>query len=98
MNEERLSKILVGVHVSEKAEMSGQENKQIVFKVNRSANKLEVKNAVELFFKVKVKAVNILNVKGKQKRFAQRIGNRKNWKKAYVALMDGFDINFAGVE
>ena len=84
--------------VSEKSAVVADKNKQIVFKVINTATKADVKAAVELLFKnVKVKSVNILNVKGKEKRFASRVGRRKDWRKAYVALASG-DINFATTE
>lgn len=98
MNQERLLKVLKGPHVSEKGTMIADKNNQIVFKVVKDATKLEVKKAVEKLFEVKVKSVQILNVKGKTRRFGQINGRRKDWKKAYVALADGFDINFSGVE
>ncbi len=95
---ERLFKILKGPHISEKGTIVADKHKQIVFKVINSATKAEVKAAVEALFKnVKVKDVSILNVKGKEKRFAQRLGKRKDWKKAYVSLQEG-DINFATAE
>lgn len=95
---ERIFKVLQGPLISEKSSMVADNHKQIVFKVLTSATKAEVKAAVELLFKnVKVKDVSILNVKGKEKRFAHRLGKRKDWKKAYVSLLEG-DINFATAE
>lgn len=95
---ERIFKILKGPVISEKSSTVADKHKQIVFKVLTSATKTEVKAAVEALFKnVKVKDVSILNVKGKEKRFAQRLGKRKDWKKAYVSLQEG-DINFATAE
>lgn len=95
---ERIFKVLKGPVISEKSSVVADSHKQIVFKVISSATKAEVKAAVEALFKdVKVKDVNILNVKGKEKRFALRIGKRKDWKKAYVSLLEG-DINFATAE
>lgn len=96
MNNERLTSVLLGPHISEKAENVADKFRHIVFKVLRNASKLEVKKAVEAMFNVKVASVNLLNVKGKQKRSGQRIGQRKDWKKAYVILREGYDINFAG--
>ena len=78
MNSERILKVLKGPHVSEKASIVADVNKQIVFKVDTTANKLEVKNAVEKLFNVKVKDVQIANVKGKVKRFRQSIGKRND--------------------
>jgi len=98
MNSERILKVLKGPHISEKASIVADVNKQIVFKVDTTANKLEVKNAVEKLFNVKVKDVQIANVKGKVKRFRQSIGKRNDWKKAYVSLQDGYDIDFASAE
>lgn len=98
MKSEHLLKILKGPHISEKSTTIADSHKQIVFKVIKSATKADVKAAVEALFKdVKVKNVTILNVKGKEKRFAHRIGRRKDFKKAYVSLLEG-DINFATAE
>ncbi len=82
MNEERLLKILLAPHVSEKATRVAEQHNQIVFKVARDAAKLEIKDAVELLFKVKVKGVTVVNVKGKRKRFGAIQGRRSDWKKA----------------
>ena len=67
-----------------------------VFKVSTTATKLEIKQAVEQLFEVKVEQVRVLNVKGKTKRFGQRFGKRSDWRKAYVKLAEGQDIDFAG--
>lgn len=98
MNQERLLKVIRGPHVSEKASILADKNKQIVFKVLNDSTKLEVKNAVEHLFNVKVKSVNVTNVKGKTKRFKKTIGKRNDVKKAYVRLQEGFDIDFAAAE
>jgi len=99
MNQERLMKVLLAPHISEKSLGLGDVSKQFVFRVDRSANKQEVKAAVESMFDVKVNDVRIVNVKGKTKGTAGRnAGRRANWKKAYVALQDGFDIDFMGAE
>lgn len=98
MNQERLLKVLLGPHISEKASMVADAHRQFVFKVVPSANKREIKFAVEKMFKVKVENVCVANVKGKVKRHAQRLGKRKDWKKAYVSLAEGHDINFVGAE
>ena len=98
MNQQRLMKVLLGTHVSEKATLVADKNRQFVFKVLPSATKLEIKSAVEKLFDVKVNAVNVSNVKGKKRKFGQIDGKRKDWKKAYVSLQEGFDINFAGAE
>jgi len=98
MNLERLSQILVAPHVSEKAAMIADSNNQHVFKVLPGASKEEVKNAVEQMFNVKVETVRTVNVIGKQKRFGRTLGKRSDWKKAYVRLEQGQDIDFASVE
>lgn len=98
MNQERLLTVLLGPHISEKATMVAEKSNQIVFKVAKNATKNEVKAAVEKLFNVKVKAVSVANVKGKTRRFGQINGKRKDWKKAYVALEAGQDINFGAAE
>jgi large subunit ribosomal protein L23 len=98
MNQERLMKILLSPHVSEKSARVADKHNQIVFKVAVDATKPEVKQAVEKMFDVKVKAVQMLNVMGKTKRFSNMMGKRKSWKKAYVTLAEGSDIDFLGAE
>lgn len=98
MSQERLMKILLAPHISEKSARVADQSNQVVFKVAVDATKPEVKQAVELMFDVKVKAVQILNMKGKSKRFSQMMGKRKDWKKAYVTLAEGSDIDFLGAE
>ena len=90
--------MLVGPHVSEKGTMLADKHNQIVFKVIPDATKLEVKKAVENLFKVEVDNVQVVNVRGKMKRLGQNWGKRKNWKKAYVSLKEGQDIDFIGAE
>jgi len=97
MNEERLLKVLVGPHISEKATILAEKQKQVVFRVASFATKLDVKKAVENLFKVKVNHVKIINVKGKTRRFKQVLGKKNDWKKAYVALQPGYDIDFMSV-
>ncbi len=97
-NNERMSKILVGPVVSEKSTRAADLNNQYVFKVLRDASKPEVRKAVEKMFDVKVTAVQLLNVKGKTKRFGQTTGRRSDWKKAYITLAEGSEIDFAGAE
>ena len=97
MNSERLMKIILAPHVTEKAAVIAEQNRQIVFKVACDADKLEVKQAVEKLFEVKVTAVQMANIKGKRKRFGAVNGKRNNTKKAYVTLAEGHDINFADV-
>ena len=96
MNLERIYQVLLGPHISEKATVSAEKNRQFVFRVRPDANKLEIKTAVEKLFKVQVESVNTTIIKGKTKRFGNRIGRRSDLKKAYVALKDGFDIDFSG--
>ena len=98
MNQERLLKVIVAPVISEKATMVGEKRRQVVFEVLPDATKAEIKAAVELLFKeqkVEVGAVNVVNVKGKEKRHGRFIGRRKNVKKAYVSLKPGQEINFA---
>jgi large subunit ribosomal protein L23 len=94
MNKNRLMQILITPQISEKALRLADTNRQFVFKVLPDATKPEVKEAVEFLFKVKVKNVQMLRVKGKQKTFGKLKGKRKDWKKAYVGLKEGFDINY----
>ena len=96
MNQERLLKVILGPVVSEKATLAADANGQYVFRVVPDATKLEVGKAVETLFDVKVDCVQILNVKGKQKRLGQRVGKRKDWRKAYVRLQAGQNIDFGG--
>ena len=98
MNQERLMKVLLAPHVSEKSTMVAEASNQVVFKVVPDATKAEVKKAVELLFDVKVDAVRVLNVKGKAKRTGKVEGRRKNWRKAYVSLAEGNEIDFLGAE
>ena len=98
MNEERLLKILLAPHVSEKSNRLTDRYNQVAFKVVRDATKPEIKDAVELLFKVKVKGVTVLNVKGKRKRFGALSGRRSDWKKAYVSLEAGHEIDFLVAE
>lgn len=98
MNQERVFKVLKAPHVSEKASVAADQNNQFVFKVAKDATKAEIKAAVEKLWDVKVKAVNTLVVKGKNKRFGRTEGKRSDWKKAYVSLQEGFDIDFLGAE
>jgi len=96
MNSERLTKIIVGPVVAEKATRVAENNNQVVLKVLPNANKLEIKHAVETLFDVKVSAVTTTNVKGKIKRTGRVLGKRSDWKKAYVTLAEGSDLNFLG--
>ena len=94
MNQERLMQVLLAPQISEKATFISEKNEQVVFRVVNTATKPEVKAAVEMLFKVEVESVQIANVKGKTKRFGRSMGKRKGWKKAYVSLKAGQEINF----
>lgn len=96
MNQERLLKVLLSPVISEKATLAAENNGQYAFRVVPDANKYEVGKAVEALFDVKVEQVQILNVKGKKKRFGQRFGRRKDLRKAYVRLATGQSIDFGG--
>lgn len=93
--QQRLMQVLRGPAVSEKSTMVGDKHNQYVFHVESDANKTDVKAAVQLMFKVEVEGVQVLNVKGKEKRTGRFIGRRSGWKKAYVRLKAGQEINFA---
>jgi len=98
-DESRLAQILVAPIVSEKATRVGEKHNQVLFKVLRDATKPEIKAAVELMFaaqKVEVASVQIVNQKGKTKRFGRSIGRRDHVKKAYVSLKEGQQLNFSG--
>ena len=95
-SEGRLAQVLVAPVISEKATSIGEKSNQVLFKVLRDATKPEIKAAVELLFKVEVEAVNVVNVKGKVKRFGRSIGRRDHVKKAYVSLKAGQELNFSG--
>ena len=94
MNQQRLMQVLLAPQISEKATYVADKNNQVVFRVISDATKPEVKAAVELLFKVSVESVQIANVKGKQKKFGRFMGSRKGWKKAYVRVTSGQEINF----
>ena len=94
VNQERLMKVLLAPYVSEKSTMAADRNGQYVFKVLPNANKIEIGHAVELLFEVKVDSVQVVNVKGKRKNFGRMPGRRKDWKKAYVKLAEGHQIEF----
>jgi large subunit ribosomal protein L23 len=96
IREERLLKVILAPHVSEKATVTAEMQNTIVFRVATDAQKSEIKAAVEKLFEVEVEGVRTLNVKGKTKRHGARIGKRNDWKKAYVTLKDGSEIDFVG--
>src|SRR4029453_13974498 len=92
---ERLMTLLLAPVISEKGTFIADKHEQVVFRVAQDATKPEIKAAVELMFKVGVESVQVSNVKGKEKRFGRFIGRRRGWKKAYVCLKPGQEINFA---
>jgi large subunit ribosomal protein L23 len=97
-NADRLMNVLLAPVVSEKSTMLAERGRQYVFRVADDASKPEIKAAVELLFKTKVDSVTVSNVKGKAKRFGRFNGRRRNWKKAFVCLAPGQEINFAATE
>lgn len=94
-NQERLLQILLAPKISEKATMLAELNNQVVFVVTPDATKPEIKAAVELLFKVRVDSVQVMNLKGKAKRFGRAMGRRSDVRKAIVRLQPGQEINFA---
>ncbi|RME33837.1 MAG: 50S ribosomal protein L23 [Gammaproteobacteria bacterium] len=99
MSEQRLLKVLLAPIVTEKtARLAENESRQFAFRVVKNATKEEIRGAVEQLFNVEVGEVRVANVKGKRKGFRGRQGRRSDWKKAYVTLRPGFDINFAEAE
>ena len=97
MNAERLYQVILAPIVTEKATMVAEKNQQIAFRVVADATKPEIKAAVELLFKVEVDSVQVLNQKGKQKRFGRFVGRRRNERKAYVSLKEGQELDFTEV-
>ena len=97
MNQKKLMNVLLEPRVTEKSTLVGEAHNQFVFRVAKDATKPEIKSAVELMFEgAEVESVQVANVKGKKKMFAGKPGQRVNWKKAYVKLKPGFDIDFMG--
>ena len=94
MSQERLLKVLKAPHVSEKATNNAEKSNTIVFKVALDANKVEIANAIEQLFEVKVDSVRTVVVKGKTKRRGAKIGRCSDWKKAYVTLQKGQSLDF----
>jgi len=92
---ERLMTLLLAPIVSEKGTFIADKHEQVIFRVVPDATKPEIKAAVEMMFKVQVDSVQVSVVKGKEKRFGRFMGRRSNWKKAYVCLKPGQEINFA---
>ena len=97
-SQERLMNVLLAPQISEKATYVAEKNEQVIFRVAMDATKPEIKAAVELMFKVNVDSVQVACVKGKVKRSGRILGRRDNWKKAYVCLAAGQEINFAASE
>ena len=95
---ERLMRVVLAPVVSEKSTFVADRNRQYVFRVADDATKPQIKAAIELMFKTKVEGVTVLNVKGKERRFGRTIGRKRSWKKAYVRLAQGQEINFAATE
>jgi len=95
-DEGRLMAVLLEPIISEKATRVADETNAVTFKVLQNATKPEIKAAVELMFKVEVKGVSVVNIKGKSKRFGRSMGRRDNVRKAYVRLMPGQELNFSG--
>lgn len=98
LNPQRLMQVILEPLVSEKSTFVADQHRQVVFNVMPDATKPQIKAAVELVFKVQVQNVTVSNIKGKRKRFGKYMGRRKNWKKAYVCLAPGQEINFAAGE
>ena len=96
MNAERLMQVILAPIVTEKATFVAEKNQQIAFRVAPDATKPEIKAAIELLFKVEVESVQVLNQKGKEKRFGRFMGRRRSVRKAYVSLKPGQELNLAG--
>ena len=96
MNPERLQQIILSPVISEKSTSAADLSNQVVFEVLSDATKNEIREAVEKQFSVAVEGVQVMNVRGKVKRFGKTPGKRRNWKKAYVRLAEGQDIDFMG--
>lgn len=97
-NAEQLMNVVLAPVVSEKSTFVADKNRQYVFRVADHATKPEIKAAIELMFKTKVDGVTVLNVRGKERRFGRLAGRKRSWKKAYVRLAEGQEINFAATE
>jgi large subunit ribosomal protein L23 len=99
-SQDRLMQVLLKPQVSEKATFIVEKNNQIIFRVVQNATKPEIRAAVELMWKaqkIEVTGVQVSNVKGKEKRFGRFMGRRTNWKKAYVSIKSGQEINFSEI-
>jgi large subunit ribosomal protein L23 len=93
--QQRLTQVILAPVISEKSTYVADKMNQVIFRVDSAATKPEIKAAVEFMFKVQVDSVTVSNVRGKSKRFGQYPGRRPHWKKAYVSLKPGQEINFA---
>ena len=93
MKQERLLQVILAPIVSEKSTMLAEQHRQMAFRVSKDATKPEIKRAVEMLFSVTVEGVSTVNVKGKVKRFGRSTGRRSDWKKAYVSLVEGQEID-----
>lgn len=96
MRIERLYEVVRAPHISEKSTLAAEERNEVVFKVAVDARKPEIRRAVEQLFDVKVRDVRTVKMKGKRKRFGRLEGKRPDWKKAYVTLEEGNEIDFLG--
>jgi large subunit ribosomal protein L23 len=97
VNMDRIYQVILAPHVSEKSTTSAEKNRQMVFRVREDATKPEIKTAVEKLFEVEVESVQVINVRGKMK-YGKQTGKRNNWKKAYIRLKPGHDIDFMGAQ
>jgi large subunit ribosomal protein L23 len=97
-HQEKLMRVLLGPHVSEKSTAVAEGSKQVVFKVRLDATKHDIRRAVESLFEVKVENVTVARMPSKAKRFGTKMGRRSAWKKAYVRLAPGHDIDFVGTD
>lgn len=95
LNNYQLAKVIKSPIISEKSSLLADNYGQYAFKVEKKATKIQIKSAVELMFGVEVDSVHVLNVNGKQKRFGRSLGRRSDWKKAYVKLKSGHEIDFS---
>ena len=96
VNKDRLYQVVLAPIISEKSTRTADKYRQVVFRVLPDATKPEIKRAVEMAFDVEVESVQVTNVHGKVKRVGRVPGSRKDWKKAYVKLKEGHDIDFSG--
>ena len=98
IREEDLYHVILAPHVSEKSTMTADKNRQFVFEVRRDATKPAIRQAIEKMFNVEVASVTVVNVLGKRKQSGRIAGRRQDWKKAYVRLKPGHDIDFVGAQ